>query len=70
MKTQAGQQAHLIGATLGYKVNDKLNLFLTHNQTFSSGNDDVSLEGTVTKITLSWAFHDFQEKFNGYINSN
>ncbi len=69
-KTQAGQKAHLVGATLGYKINDYLNLFLTHNQTFSSGNDAVSLEGTATKITLSWSFHDFQEKFRSYINSN
>lgn len=70
LKTQDGQNAHLLGATLGYKVNDHMSLFLTHNQTFSSGNDDVSLEGTVTKVTLSWSFHDFQEKFRSYINSN
>lgn len=70
LKTQAGQNAHLLGATLGYKINDYMSLFLTHNQTFSSGNDDVSLEGAVTKVTLSWSFHDFQEKFRSYINSN
>ncbi|MCB0631134.1 MAG: transporter [Saprospiraceae bacterium] len=70
VKTQPGQKANLVGATLGYRINDYLNLFLTHNQTFSSGNDNVSLEGTVTKITLSWSFHDFQEKFRSYINSN
>ena len=70
LKTQDGQNAHLLGATLGYKINDYMSLFLTHSQTFSSGNDDVSLEGTVTKITLSWGFHDFQEKFRSYINSN
>lgn len=69
VKTQAGQRAHLAGATLGYQVNDYLNLFLTHNQSFSSGNDNVSLEGTVTKITLSWSFHDFQEKFKNFIDS-
>lgn len=70
LKTQAGQSAHLIGATLGYRINDYLNFLLTHNQTFSSGNENTSLEGTVTKITLSWSFHDFQEKFRSYINSN
>ena len=67
---QAGQNAHLIGATVGFNINDRLNLFLTHNQTFSSGNDSVSLEGTVTKLTLSWSFHDFQEKFKSYMDSN
>lgn len=67
---QAGQNVHLVGATLGFNVNDHLNLFLTHNQTFSSGNDNVSLEGTITKITLSWRWHDFQEKFNSFLSSN
>lgn len=67
---QAGQNTHLIGATVGFNVNDRLNLFLTHNQTLSSGNDNVSLDGTVTKLTLSWSFHDFQEKFKSYIESN
>ena len=67
---QAGQNVHLIGATVGFNINDNLNLLLTHNQTFSSGNDNVSLDGTVTKITLSWSFHDFQEKFKNYIESN
>ncbi len=67
---QAGQNVHLIGATVGFNINDNLNLTLTHNQTFSSGNDAVSLDGTLTKITLSWSFHDFQDKFKNYIESN
>lgn len=67
---QAAQRAHLIGATVSFNINDRLNLFLTHNQTFSSGNDNVSLDGSVTKITLSWSFHDFQEKFKSFIESN
>ena len=70
VKEQAAQNAHLIGATVGFNINDRLNLFLTHNQTFSSGNNNVSLDGTVTKLTLSWSFHDFQEKFKSYIDSN
>lgn len=67
---QAGQNVHLIGASVGFNINDNLNLTMTHNQTFSSGNDDVSLDGTLTKITLSWSFHDFQDKFKNYIDSN
>ncbi|WP_242157209.1 transporter [Aestuariivivens sediminis] len=70
MKEQAAQNVHLIGATVNFNINDRLNLFLTHNQTFSSGNDNVSLDGTVTKLTLSWSFHDFQEKFKSFIESN
>ena len=67
---QAGQNVHLIGATVGFNVNERFNLFLTHNQTFSSGNKEVSLEGTVTKLTLSWSFHDFNEKMKKYLDSN
>lgn len=69
-KTQAGQNVHLVGATVGFNISDYLNLSLTHNQTFSSGNDITSLDGAVTKVTLSWAFHDFQEKFQSFLNSN
>jgi len=69
-REQAAQSVHLLGATVGFNINDRLNLFITHNQTFSSGNDNVSLDGTVTKLTLSWSFHDFQEKFKSYIDSN
>ena len=67
IKMQAGQDVHLIGATLGFSVSDHLNLSLTHNQTFSSGNDITSLDGAVTKLTLSWVFHDFQEQFNNFL---
>jgi len=70
IKEQTAQQVHLIGASVGFNINDRLNLFLTHNQTFASGNDNISLDGSVTKLTLSWSFHDFQEKFRSYIDSN
>jgi len=70
IKKQNAQSAHLIGATVNLKISDQLNLFLTHNQTFSSGSDNLSLDGSVTKLTLSFSFHDFQEKFNNFIDSN
>lgn len=70
IKKQDAQNVNLIGATFNLKINDQLNLFLTHNQTFSSGNDNLSLDGSVTKLTLSFSFHDFQEKFNNFIDSN
>lgn len=70
IKEQEAQNVHLIGATVGFNINDRLNLSLTHNQSFSSGNDNISLDGTITKLTLSWTFHDFQEKFKSYINNN
>ncbi len=68
VRTQEGQKAHLVGGTMGYSISDQIKLFLTHQQSFSSGNTNTSLEGTATKLTLSIGFHDFQEKFNNYIN--
>lgn len=70
ISSQEGQEAHLIGLTASFRVADQLNLFISHSQTFSSGNDNVSLEGGLLKLTLSYSFHDFQQKFNDYINSN
>lgn len=68
--TQAGQSAHVIGATVQYKLNDQVHLMLSHLESFNSGGSNVSLEGNLTKITLAFSFHDFQEKFNDYIESN
>lgn len=68
--TQEGQNAHAIGATVKYKVHDQLHLMISHLESFNSGSDNISLEGNLTKITLAFSFHDFQEKFNDYINSN
>lgn len=68
--TQGGQNAHAIGATVKYEINNQLHLMLSHLESFNSGSNNVSLEGNLTKITLAFSFHDFQEKFNDYINSN
>lgn len=69
VKSQPGQDVHLLGATVGFNITDRLNLSLTHNQTFSSGNALNSLDGGVTKVTLSWVFHDFQEKFKNFLGN-
>ena len=70
IREQSAQKVSLIGATVGFNVNDRLNLTLTHNQSISSGSNNPSLDGTVTKLTLSWTFHDFQEKMKSYLDSN
>ena len=70
VKTQKAKATHLAGATVKFGINKHLSIFMTHVQTVgSSGNDTVNLEGSVTKVTLSWAWHDFQEKFNNYLDS-
>lgn len=58
-----GLDASLVGATLGWTVNDNMQLFVTHMQTLSeSSDDDVSLEGSLTKVTISWSWHDVLER--------
>lgn len=63
-----GIDAGLMGVTLGFEVNDNLRLFLTHMQTISEGNDAFELEGSLTKLTLSWSWHDVLEKVRTFRN--
>ena len=62
VRQTSGVDAELIGATLGFEVNDNLRLFLTHMQTLSEGGSSISLEGSLTKISFSWSWHDVLEK--------
>lgn len=62
VRTTGGVDARLLGVTLGFEVNDHMRLFLTHMQTTSEANDNYSLEGSLTKITLSWSWHDVLER--------
>lgn len=62
IRQTGGLDAQLIGATLGFEVNDHMRLFLTHMQTISEEKDSLTLEGSLTKVTLSWSWHDVLEK--------
>lgn len=62
VRQTAGVDADLIGATLGFEVNDNLRLFLTHMQTLSESGSPLSLEGSLTKLSFSWSWHDVLEK--------
>ena len=57
-----GVDSDLLGVTLGFQVNDNLRLFLTHMQTLSEDNGSVSLEGSLTRISFSWSWHDVLER--------
>lgn len=59
-----GLDANLLGITLGFEIEDNLHLFLTHIQTVAEDDDGLSLEASITKISLSWSWHDFFEKIN------
>lgn len=57
-----GVDAQILGVTLGYEVNDNLRLFLTHSQTIAERDSSFTLEGSLTKVTVSWSWHDVLEK--------
>ncbi len=57
----SGLGAQLAGVTLGFKINDNLNLNLTHMQTIGENSDPFELNGSLTKIMLNWGWHDVLE---------
>lgn len=48
---------HLLGMTVNFQINDNLQLFLTHMQTFAGEKEPVTLEGSLFKATMSWGWH-------------
>ncbi|UTW65412.1 transporter [bacterium SCSIO 12643] len=60
----------IIGMTLGLKINDNINLFLSHSETILFDEQSLSIDGYLTKLTVAWSFHDFQERFKNYIEGN
>lgn len=62
LRETQGIDAEMLGVTMAFEVNDNLRLFLTHMQTISETSDAFSLEGSLTKLTLSWSWHDVLEK--------
>ena len=48
-----GPDAQLLGVTLGFEINDHMRLFVTHMQTLSEEKNNLSLEASLTKVTLS-----------------
>ena len=57
---------HILGVTVNYKINDNMQIFLTHAQTISDANDAFDLEGSLLKATLSWSWHDYFEKVGDF----
>ena len=58
----SGLGAQVAGVTLGFKINDNLNLNLTHMQTIGESADPFELNGSLTKIMLNWGWHDVLER--------
>ncbi|MEZ5996747.1 MAG: transporter [Hyphomonadaceae bacterium] len=61
-----GVDAQLLGVTLGFQINDNMSLQLTHMQTLDEGDTGFSLEGSVTKVRVSWAWHDVLQRVQDF----
>ncbi|MDJ0655717.1 MAG: transporter [Xanthomonadales bacterium] len=62
VRESGGISSDLLGVTLQYNINDNMRLFMTHMQALDSDSDSLSLDGSITKITLSWSWHDVLER--------
>lgn len=61
-----GLGAQALGATANWQIYDGLNLSLTHMQTLSSSADPFDLEGSLTKVTLTYGWHDVLERIKKF----
>ncbi len=66
LRETGGIDADLLGVTLQFDVNPNLKLFLTHMQTLSEDTGSFSLEGSVTKISFTWSWHDVLERVRDF----
>ncbi len=57
-----GIDTDMLGFTFGFEINPNLRLNLTHMQTLSEQENAFELEGSITKLTLLWSWHDVLEK--------
>lgn len=67
--TTPAADAHLLGATVSFQINDNLNLFVTHMQTLGGGESPVALEGALFRATLTWSFHRVIERRRSFSGS-
>jgi len=56
---------HLLGVTANFEINDHMQIFLTHAQTFNKP-ADISLEASLLKVSLTWSWHDYFEKVGDF----
>lgn len=68
VRESGGIDSDLLGVTLQFSVNDNLRLFVTHMQTLDDSDSSLSLEGSITKISFSWSWHDVMERVRQFRN--
>ncbi len=60
---------HLLGATINFILNDNMQIFITHLQSITQESQKaVALQGGVTKITLTYGWHDVIQQIIDFYN--
>ena len=68
--TTPSTDAHLIGGTVSFQINDNLGAYVTHMQTISGDSAlPVTLEGALFRVTLTWSFHRVIEDRAAFLGS-
>ena len=62
VESTGSTEAHLMGATMGFEINENLRLFVTHMQTASDDMGSFDLSGELLKVMLSWSWHTVLER--------
>lgn len=66
VRETGGLDSDLLGVTLQFKANDNLGIYVTHMQTLDSGDSALSLDGSLTRISFAWAWHDVLERVSRF----
>lgn len=62
VRETGAMNTHLLGMTVNFQINDNLQLFLTHLQTFAGEEEPVTLDGALVKATMTWSWHDVLQR--------
>ena len=68
VRDSAGLDSDLLGVTLQFTVNDNLRFYVTHMQSLDGDDTGMSLDGSLTKLTFSWSWHDVLERVSRFKN--
>lgn len=66
VREPGGFETQTLGLTAGFRINDNLQLTISHMQTISGSSGGLDLDGSLTMITLSWGWHDVLQRVRDF----
>ena len=68
VRESGGLDTDLLGVTLNFTVNDNLSFYLTHMQALEDDDSALTLDGSMTKISFTWSWHDVLQRVQDFKN--